>query len=143
MRSRIPKQQLDLLANVSLFAACSQSELRAIAQLGTPVSAEAGAVLIRKGKPGSEFFLVLSGKASCTVGRRAVATFSKGNYFGELALLHGGIRTADVVATTDMELLVFDAREFRSILMTTPSIGVKMLAALAERLASADARHSD
>ncbi len=143
MRSRIPKQQLDLLAGVSLFAACSQNELRAIAQLGTPVSAEAGAVLTRKGRPGSEFFLVLSGKASCTVGRRVVASYGKGNYFGELALLHGGVRTADVVATTDMELLVLDAREFRSMLMTTPSIGVKMLGRLAERLADADARFSD
>ena len=39
-----------------------------------------------------------------------------------------------------MELLVFDAREFRSMLMTTPGIGVKMLARLAERLADADAQ---
>jgi CRP-like cAMP-binding protein len=143
MRSRTPKQQLDLLAGVSLFSACSQSELRAIAQLGTPVSVEAGSVLIRKGKPGSEFFLVLSGKASCTVGRRVVTTYNIGNYFGELALLHGGIRTADVIATTDMELLVLDAREFRSMLMTTPSIGIKMLGRLAERLSDADARFSD
>jgi CRP-like cAMP-binding protein len=47
------------------------------------------------------------------------------------------------MATTDMELLVFDAREFRSMLMTTPSICVKMLGRLAERLAEADARFSD
>ncbi len=42
-----------------------------------------------------------------------------------------------------MELLVFDACEFRSMLMTTPAIGVKMLARLAERLADADAHYSN
>lgn len=142
MRTRIPKQQLDLLGAVPLFSACTTNELRAIAQLGAPVEAEAGAVLIKKGKPGREFFLVLSGSADCIVGRRTVGTFKKGDYFGEMALLQGGIRSADVIARTDMELLVLDAREFRSMLMTTPSITVKMLAHLAERLSEADARIS-
>ena len=68
--------------------------------------------------------------------------FTTGGYFGELALLHGGIRTADVIAVTDMELLVFDAREFRSMLMTTPSIGVKMLARLSQRLAEEDTQYA-
>jgi len=85
----------------------------------------------------------LSGVASCRIVKRQVAEFTKGGYFGELALLHGGVRTADVVAETDMELLVFDAREFRTMLMTPPGIGVKMLARLAERLADADAHWSD
>jgi len=75
--------------------------------------------------------------------KRQVAQFTQGGYFGELALLYGGVRTADVVAETDMELLVFDAREFRAMLMTTPGIGVKMLGRLAERLADADAHWSD
>jgi len=143
MRSRIPKEQLDLLAAVPLFSACSHAELRAIAQLGTPVAAEEGAYLTRRGKPGREFFLVLDGKASCRVGRREVGTFGPGDYFGELALLHGGVRTADVVAVTPMYLLVLDSREFRSMLMTTPNIGVKMLAHVAERLADADAQLTD
>ena len=143
MRSRIPKQQIDLLKEVSLFSSCSQGELRAVAQLGTPVSVEKGELLTATGSVGREFFLVLSGVASCRLGKREVAEFTTGGYFGELALLQGGIRTADVVAETDMELMVLDAREFRSMLMTTPGIGVKMLARLAERLADADAHYSN
>ncbi len=100
-------------------------------------------MLIKNGKPGREFFLVVSGTASCRVGRREVATFGAGSYFGELALLYGGIRTADVIAATPMELLVFDAREFRSMLMNTPGVCVKMLARLAERLTESDSRYSD
>ena len=81
--------------------------------------------------------------ASCRVHGKEVNRFGPGGYFGELALLHGGLRTADVVAATPMELLVLDAREFRSMLMTTPSIGVKMLAHLAERLTEADAQYTN
>ena len=143
MRHRIPKHYIDLLKEVSLFSGCSQSELRSIAQLGTPVTVGEGEVLTATGEVGREFFLVLSGVASCRLGKRDVAEFTRGGYFGELALLHGGIRTADIVAETDMELLVLDAREFRSMLMASPGIGVKMLARLAERLADADAHYTN
>ena len=112
MRPRIPKQQIELLKAVPLFSGCTQGELRAVAQLGTPIDVDKGEVLTEQGSAGREFFLVLSGVASCRVGKRQVAQFTTGNYFGELALLQGGVRTADVVAETDMELLVLDAREF-------------------------------
>jgi CRP-like cAMP-binding protein len=143
MRSRVPKQQIDLLKAVPLFSGCSQGELRSVAQLGTPVAVEKGEFLTTKGAVGREFFLVLSGVATCRLGKRLIAEFTTGGYFGELALLHGGVRTADVIAETDMDLLVLDTREFRSMLMTTPGIGVKMLARLAERLADADAHYSN
>jgi CRP-like cAMP-binding protein len=143
VRSRIPKQQIELLGQVALFSGCSQSELRAIAQLGAQVSADPGEVLTVQGKPGREFFLIISGDAVCKVGRRVVDQFATGSYFGELALLHGGYRTATVEALTTMELLVLDAREFRSMLMTTPTICLKMLARLAERIAVADAQYTD
>jgi CRP/FNR family transcriptional regulator, cyclic AMP receptor protein len=143
MRKRIPKQQIELLRAVPLFAGCSQGELRAIAQLGTPVDIEQGEVLTARGSVGREFFLVLSGVASCRLGKREIAEFTTGGYFGELALLNDGIRTADVTAETDMELLVLDAREFQSMLRTTPSIGVKMLSRLAGRLADADAHYTN
>jgi CRP-like cAMP-binding protein len=142
MAGRIPSNQIEFLAAVPLFSGCSRHELRAIAQLGTPVDAEEGAYLTEEGKPGREFFLVLDGVASCRVRNKEVTRFRTGGYFGELALLHGGIRTADVVAVTPMELLVFDAREFRSMLMTTPSIGVKMLTNLAQRLEQAVSQYT-
>lgn len=138
MRTRIPKEQIDLLKAVPLFSACSQGELRSIAQLGTPVTVGEGEFLTERGAAGREFFLVLSGVATCRVGRRQIAQFTTGSYFGELALLHGGIRTADVIADADMELLVLDAREFRAMLKAAPGIAIKMLGRLAERLADTD-----
>jgi len=71
MRARIPKQQIELLGAVPLFSSCSHSELRSVAQLGTPITIEKGEVLIAKDTAGREFFLVLSGVASCRIGRRS------------------------------------------------------------------------
>ena len=139
MRGRIPQQQIDLLRAVPIFSGCSRNELRAIAQLGSRVEANDSAVLTRKGQPGREFFLVLDGTAVCRVGRREVRRIGPGDFFGEMALLYGGVRTADVVATSEMRLLVLDSREFRSMLKTTPFIAMKMLANLAERLSASKA----
>ena len=137
MRGRIPKQQIDLLKAVPLFSSCSQNELRTIAQLGSKVYPEEGDVLTKKGELGREFFLVLEGVAACRVGQREVRRFGPGEFFGEMALLHGGVRTADVVATSEMVLLNLGAREFKTMLRTTPEIGIKMLANLADRLSDA------
>lgn len=137
MRGGIPKRQIDLLKAVPLFSSCSQNELRAIAQLGSKIYPEAGAFLTKKGKVGHEFFLVLEGIAACRVGRREVRHFGPGEYFGEMALLYGGVRTADVIATSEMVLLNLDAREFKTMLRASPEIGIKMLANLAERLSDA------
>jgi CRP-like cAMP-binding protein len=112
--------------------------LRAIAQLGSTVDIEEGTVLTKRGNPGLEFFLVLDGVASCNVGRREVRRFGPGEFFGEMALLYGGVRSADVVAKSDMRLLALSSREFKSMLTTTPYVGIKMLANLAERLSDAD-----
>jgi CRP-like cAMP-binding protein len=138
MRHRIPMQQIELLKGVPIFSTCSQKELRAIAKLGVTIDVEEGAMLTTKGHSGHEFFLVLEGVASCRVAQREVRRFGPGDFFGEMALLYGGVRTADVVATSDMRLLVLSSREFKSMLMTTPVIDVKMLANLAQRLSEAD-----
>jgi CRP-like cAMP-binding protein len=138
MRGGIPKQQIDLLRAVPLFSLCSRDELRAIARLGTTIDVDEGAVLTEKGKRGDEFFLVLDGVASCRIGRRELRRFGPGQFFGELALLYGGVRSADVVATSEMRLLVLDSREFKTMLAATPYVGVKMLANLAERLSEDD-----
>jgi len=109
-------QQIDLLKGVPLFSACSQGELRTIAQLGTPVSVEKGRVLITQGAVGTEFFLVLSGVASCRLGKRQVDQFTTGGYFGELALLRNEPRAATVAAKTDVKLLAISREHFSQVL---------------------------
>lgn len=134
MRSRVPKRELEMLAEVPLFSLCTQRELRDVARLGTPVDVPPGRVLTKQGGPGREFFLVLEGRAECTVGNKKVAVFGPGDYFGELALIEGSPRTATVTAVTPMTVLVLDGREFSTLLAAAPSIAPKMLTELARRL---------
>jgi len=134
MTRRIPKKELDLLGQVPLFSTCSQRELREIAKLGTPVEVDEGRVLTKQGTPGREFFLVLDGKAECVRSRKHVADFGPGDYFGELALIEGGTRTATVTAVTPMELLVLSTSEFASLIRSSSSITIKMLTGLARRV---------
>ena len=63
MAKGVPKAVVEMLKNVPLFSACNTTELRKIANLGTPLSAADGTKLTQQGKPGFEFFLMIDGKA--------------------------------------------------------------------------------
>jgi CRP-like cAMP-binding protein len=133
MARGVPRQVLEMLAEVPLFSACSKAELRRIVGLGTSLSVAPGAVLTKQGAVGREFFLVTSGTARCYIDGKQVARFGPGDFFGEMALLDQAPRTATIVADDSMDLLVLDAREFDSLLDDAPSITRKLLKALAAR----------
>ncbi len=131
-------QRVDLLRGVELFSGCSKSELTRIAALTTEHDAKAGQVLTEKGEPGLEFFVIVEGRAKATRKGVQIATLGPGSFFGELALLDGGKRTATVVAETDMRLLVLSRREFQSLNHAAPPVASKMLVELGARLRRAD-----
>jgi CRP/FNR family cyclic AMP-dependent transcriptional regulator len=133
MARGVPKGVLEMLAAVPLFSACSKKELRQIAGLGTEVTVRDGEVLTRQGRPGREFFLILDGQASCSVDATVVASFGRGDYFGEMALLEQGPRHATVTAEGPMNVMVLETREFWSLLNAAPSITKKLLVTLARR----------
>lgn len=121
-----------------LFAGCSDRERRTLARLGTTVSVDAGTVLTPEGKPGLEFFVIDAGAATCRVRGVPRAKFGQGDFFGEMALLDGGTRTATVTADTDMRVVVFSAREFQDMLSSSGSVSRALLVEMARRLRAAD-----
>lgn len=135
-RRRDPK--IERLSQVSLFSACSKRDLSRIATLAEEIEVPAGRVLIRQGDTGREAFVVLEGRAKATIRGKGSATLGPGESFGEMALLHAAPRSATVTAETDMRLFVLGAREFSSLMEAVPSIGRRVLAALAERLRKAE-----
>ncbi|MFL5870053.1 MAG: cyclic nucleotide-binding domain-containing protein [Solirubrobacterales bacterium] len=135
-RSRDPK--LERLSQVSLFAGCSKAELRRIGALTNEIEAPAGAVLIRKGEPGRECFVILEGSAKATIPGKKGKTMRAGECFGELALLDAAPRSATVTAETDMRLVVLSSREFWAVMDENPRVRRKVLAAVAERLRDAE-----
>jgi CRP-like cAMP-binding protein len=92
----------------------------------------------KEGSGGAAFFLIDSGEA--TVSRKGVhhATLGPGDYFGEIALIDGGPRSATVTAATDLACYGLTFWEFRPLVEGSGAIGWKLLQALAKRLRAAD-----
>jgi len=130
-------ERVELLRGVWLFERCTKAELAAIARMATPVTVETGDVLATEGTPGHEFVVVVEGTASALSRGQEIGQVGPGSFFGELALLDGGPRTATVRALTPMLTLVLDRSAFDELLeQAIPSVGRRMLVTLAERIRS-------
>jgi CRP/FNR family transcriptional regulator, cyclic AMP receptor protein len=127
--------KIELISRVPLFAGCSRSELAKVAQLADELTVGEGKELTREGTPGREFFVLVEGGAVVRRGGRKISTIGSGEFLGEIALLADVPRSATVVTTEESRLLVITDRAFRSLLRDAPSIAVKVLHALAERVA--------
>jgi CRP-like cAMP-binding protein len=84
---------------------------------------------------GREFFVVLEGDVEVTRGGHELQRRGPGDFFGEIALVTNVPRTATVTATSPVRALVITDRDFRRLLEDSPRIQLKVLEALAERLA--------
>lgn len=124
---------------VQLFAGLLPSELDRIALVMNPLEVSAGHLLCAEGDPGHEFFVIAEGEAVVERAGRTVAKLGPGEYFGELALLDRGPRSATVRALTDVHLYVLHERSFATVLIELPALAQKLLAALAARLREAEA----
>ncbi len=133
-------EKLKMLGSVGLFSGLTRRELSHIARRADQIQAAAGHEVVREGTPGHEFFLIVTGEAVVRRDGYDVATLGPGDYFGELAILDGGVRSATVVAETDLALLVIGQREFVSVLGEVPTLATKLLASMARRLRQADSR---
>ena len=129
-------QRVEQLRSVPLFGSCTDKELAFIASRADEVDIPAGRTLTEKGRSGGDFFVILDGRAEVDAaqGKR---TLGPGDFFGEIALIDNGPRTATVKATTAMRCLVLGHSQFRDVLHQNGEIAVKILRAVTERLRAA------
>ncbi len=127
--------KIELLKKVPLFAGCSKAELRELARSADELDIREGTVLTREGRPGREFFVLIRGNANVTRKAKKIAEIGPGDWFGEIALLTNTPRTATVTATSAGDVLVITDRRFRGVVETMPSIALKVLASVGDRLA--------
>jgi CRP-like cAMP-binding protein len=120
-----------------MFAGCSQRELGIVARAVKEVDHKAGTVIAREGEPGIGLFVVMEGAAAVSIGGVKKGKIKPGEFFGEIALLDGGPRTATVTAETDVKLLGLTEWVFRGLVQQHPSIAIKTLQAMAGRLRNA------
>ena len=122
------------LAKVPIFSSCSKRELQVIARAAKDVTHKEGTVIAREGERGIGLFLILEGECRVSIGGKTKAKLGPGDFFGEVALLDGGPRTATVTAMTAVKLVGITGWVFRGLLMEHPAIALKTLEAVAGRL---------
>jgi CRP/FNR family cyclic AMP-dependent transcriptional regulator len=122
------------LAKVPIFSECTKRELTIIGRAAKEVSHAEGTVIAREGERGVGLFLILEGQCKVTIGDKTKAKLGPGDFFGEVALLDGGPRTATVTALTPVRLVGITGWVFRGLLMEHPTIALKTLEAVAGRL---------
>ena len=128
------------LGSVPLFSSCSTRDLQKIAKASDEIAIDEERVLVEQDAIGHEFFVIIEGEADVKRSNRRIATLGPGDHFGELALFDGGPRTATVVASTPMTVLVLGQREFAGLLDEVPGLAHKVLRNMAIRIRELDAK---
>ena len=140
MKRRAKNPTIDHLRRMELFSTASDKQLARVAGVLTETSVPAGAVLTRQDRREREqCFLVIDGEAVVSRDGVALAELGPGALIGEAATLTGGRRSATVIASTPLRVLIFDQQTFQPVLDTMPSVRRSVMRCLAGRLRSADA----
>lgn len=118
--------RIDLLAGLDLFHGLSRRELLRIASWSTQLDLSEGRVVCREGDAGREAFVLVEGTATVSAGGEPIAVLRPGSMFGEMAVLAGTPRTATVVATSAISVLVLTRQELTAVLEGLPVIGAQV-----------------
>jgi CRP/FNR family transcriptional regulator, cyclic AMP receptor protein len=122
-----------VLAEFPLFERVGKRRLRKIVRQAEIAELTTGEAVVFKGDRGDALYIVLSGEARARW-RPAARPLRRGDYFGEIAALDGGGRSATVVATTDLQVMRVPRASFLELVEADPRIAVAMLQRLGERV---------
>ncbi len=134
MARGIPESVLEHFRGVPLFSTLSKAGLRSVARAATEIEVSSGKTIVSEGHTDRFLYVIVAGTAAVTRHGRRIRKLDSGDFFGDLALLDGGPRTATVTAVTDMTLMVLSPREMDPVIQAEPGIALAMLKALALRL---------
>ena len=101
-----------LTRRVELFHGLKPEFVATIFASGATKEVEAGATIFKKGAPGKEIFVILSGKVQISDGGRALASLNAGDLFGEMGLLSDAPRSATAKATESTTLFIINEEIF-------------------------------
>ncbi len=108
----VPQVEIQLLRAIPLFAALPAPSIEAIARQLDPLAVAEGTVVVTEGNLGDHYYAVADGKFSVSRHGRRLGTLSRGDGFGEIALIRQVPRTASVTALSDALLYVLEKEPF-------------------------------
>jgi len=128
----------EFLRKVELFADLSQKNLGRVAKLCTQRSYKAGETIVKQGSPGIGLFIITSGRVKIVKHTKdgsdlEIATHGSGEFIGEMSVLDGAVRTANVVAVEDTECFAIVSWDFNSLMRSYPEIALEILPVIVKR----------
>ena len=136
------KKIIPLLKKTPIFAKTSESSLKTMLKSAVEKTVPTGEKLVKKGEAGAGFYLILEGKAEVVANGEKLATFKSGDFFGELAVIDGAPRTADVIALAETTCIVVSQWAMRSLISSHSEIALSIMEELVRRLRATDEARS-
>jgi CRP/FNR family transcriptional regulator, cyclic AMP receptor protein len=124
----------EMLAAARLFDGVDADGMDRIAAVAVQVEFPADHVIARQGEIGTGFFVIVTGAARVVRDGETVATIGPGDFFGELSVLDGRPRTAQVIADGPTTCLALASWDFEAVLLDQPGVTLAILRGLAARL---------
>jgi CRP/FNR family cyclic AMP-dependent transcriptional regulator len=128
---------VEALQRVPLFAELDRAEVGQIARLFKQRRFSEGETVIREESGGAAFFLIDSGRATVSLGGVELATLQEGDYFGEIALIDGGPRSATITALSELVCFGLTYWDFRPLVQANGLIGWALLQSMSKELRTA------
>jgi CRP-like cAMP-binding protein len=128
----------ETLRGVPLFSSVKPKEMKKLGRRMTERTFAEGDTITTQGESGIGFFVIEDGNATVSVGGKIIRTLGPGEYFGEVALIDSGPRSATVVATTDLRCRAMSAWEFKPFVEEHPEVAWALLETLVGRLREAE-----
>ena len=129
---------VELLRRVPLLASLPDDELARLATRFRERIYDRGAPVTSRGGSGAAFFIIAEGEAIVGAGSRMEERLRKHDFFGEVALIDGGRRSADITAATNLRCWGISQGEFRAFVKAHPEVAWALLELLVARLRAAE-----
>jgi CRP-like cAMP-binding protein len=124
----------DTLEQVPLLEELTKRDRQRLAQSMKERTFASGQEIVVEGRSGVGFFIILEGKAAVTIGGKLIQALGPGDYFGEMALLDGGERTATITSDGELRCATMTSWAFKSFVIENPKVAWSMLQTLAQRV---------
>jgi len=119
--------KLEVLKGMQMFRYMSYKELVRVSNIAEMIELKDDQTIFSAGQPGDAMYVVLSGSVRLSKGETVVAELSRGNHFGEMALVDRSVRSLTATATEGTRLVVIKRKDFYEIIKREPALATKML----------------
>ena len=138
------REIMGLMKKVEILSPLNEAELKKLGDRVSVLFYAAGEIPVKQGEAGDSFYIIKSGRVDVVVEKSAgksavVATLGPGNFFGEMSLLTGAVRTASIHVREDAEFIEIDKENFRATVANNPSMVESLSQILSQRQAGLDA----